>query len=445
MRSAGLAIVAALALAGGASAQVIAPHVQDGELAVAPDGTPFVAYVRASKLQIASRGAGGRWQTRGAGSVAPGAGLVAFAAGKAGPIAVLLGPDGRSLVLIRGQRRTQLAGALPPGVTLGWPGLALDARGLPVIAYTRWRQSTHESVLVLARIDKRGRLSLQNVTSGGFPSSFVAPPVAPIFVGGRVHVIESYGLDGAVGTIEWHPRRRGWAGQYIDGGIGDYPVGPLLAATGAGGTVYAAWTQALLGTGDLPVTLAVHGRSIQSDFVLNRALTTGLAVTAGGAEVAANEWIAAGEMGLPGSAVAWAGTVVGHGRTIELDGWLADLAAAPRGARDLLLAGPSGLSWFRAPRPPQVRLSIEAAATGTGSVLVSGRVRGVAAGIVTVYRERPGSPRESAGTARLTADGSFSLVDRPQPRPLLYRAVYVEAVTGIPYAALLRQPFSSNR
>jgi hypothetical protein len=70
MRSVGLVVVAALALAGGASAQVIAPHVQDGELAVAPDGTPFVAYVRASTLRIASRAANGRWETRRAGSVA---------------------------------------------------------------------------------------------------------------------------------------------------------------------------------------------------------------------------------------------------------------------------------------------------------------------------------------------------------------------------------------
>jgi hypothetical protein len=443
MKRVGLVVVAALALAGGASAQVVVPRVQDGELAVAPSGTPFVAYVRASTLRIASRTAKGRWQTRSAGPVAPGAALVAFDAGKAGPVAVLLGPDERSLVLVQGGRRTRLAAPLPPGVTLGWPGLALDARGLPAIAYTRWRQSTQESVLVLARVDKRGRLSLRNITSGGFPKSFVAPPAAPVFVGGRVHVVESYGVDGAVGTIEWHPRRHAWAGQYIDGGVGDYPVGPLLAATGGGGgTVYAAWTQALLGTGDLPVTLAVHGRSIQSDFVLNRALTTGLAVTAAGAEVAANEWVAAEEMGLPGGAVSWAGTVVGHGRRIELDGWIADLAAAPRGARDLLLAGPTGLSWYRSPRPPQIRVTLDAAATGTGTVLVSGRVRGGSGGTVSVYRERPGSARESAGAARLAADGSFSFVDRPQARPLVYRAVYVDAATGIPYAALLRAPIS---
>jgi hypothetical protein len=440
MRSAGVVVAAALALAGGASAQVVARHVQDGELAVAPTGKPYVAYVRSSTLRIASRGAKGRWLTRQAGSVTPGAALVAFEAGKLGPVAVILAPESRGLVVVQGRRRTQLAAGLPAGVSVGWPGLKLDSRGLPVIAYTRWRQSTHESVLVLARIDKRGRVNVRNVTSGGFPKSFVAPPAAPLFVGGRVHVIESYGADGAVGTIEWHPRKHGWAGQYIDGGVGDYPVGPLLAATGAGGTVYAAWTEALLGTGELPVTLAVHGRSIQSNFVLNRALTTGLAVTRAGPEVAANEWLSADELGLPGSAVSWAGSVVGHGRRIEVDGWLADLAAAPRGARDLLLAGPAGLSWFRSPRPPQIRVSVEAAATGTGAVVVSGRVRGGSGGNVAIVRERPGSPRETVGTARLGADGSFSLVDRPSARPLLYRAVYTDAASGIPYAALLRQP-----
>ena len=107
-------LAAALAFAGGASAQVIAPNVQEGELAVAPDGTPFVAYVRASALRIVSRAANGRWHTRKAGPVASGGALVAFAAGKAGPVAVLLGPDERSLVLVQGRRRKELAGALPP-------------------------------------------------------------------------------------------------------------------------------------------------------------------------------------------------------------------------------------------------------------------------------------------------------------------------------------------
>src|SRR5205823_7276712 len=125
----------------------------------------------------------------------------------------------------------------------------------------------------------------------------------------------------------------------------------------------------------------------------------------------------------------------------ELDGWLADLAAAPHGARDLLLSRPGGgLSWFRSPRPPVVRVSVGAAAGAGGAVVVNGRVRGAGRGKVTVYRERLASSRQMVGTATLARDGSFSLVDHPPLRPLLYRAVYTAPSTGIPYAALLRDP-----
>ena len=191
-------VAAALALAGAASAQVVAPRVQDGELAVAPGGKPFVAYAHAGALHVASRSSKGRWVTQRAGSLAPGAALVAFEAGKLGPVSVVLGPEARGLVVVQGRRRTQLAAGLPAGVTLGWPGLALDSRGLPVIAYTRWRQSTHESMLVLTRIDKRGRVNVRNVTSGGFPKSFVAPPATPLFVA----------REGARARVLRHGRRR---------------------------------------------------------------------------------------------------------------------------------------------------------------------------------------------------------------------------------------------
>ena len=78
-------------------------------------------------------------------------------------------------------------------------------------------------------MDGRGRLSRQNLTWGGFPGSFVAPPAAPIFVDGHIHVIESYGLDGAVGAVESHPRPApAGLGQFIDAGNGDYAGrGPL--------------------------------------------------------------------------------------------------------------------------------------------------------------------------------------------------------------------------
>jgi hypothetical protein len=445
MRIAGLAIFIALAPAAAASAEVVAPGVRDGMVAVAPNGTPLVAYVRGASLQIAERAAPGRWRTTRARAVSAGSTLVGFAAGVNGPVALVRSADERTLVLVRRHAgtwgATQLAARLPVNTTVGWPGLTLDRRGRPLVSYTRWHRSTHRSALILARLDARGRVRSEHITAEGFPKSHVAPPAAPVIVSGRVHVIETYGFDGAVGTIDWTRKKYTWEGQFIDAGIGDFPVGPLFAAAGPRGTVYAAWSQALLGISALPVSLAVRGRSINSNVILDRAVTTGLAVTSAGPEVTANEWVSADDLGLAGDATAWAGELVGHGRTIELDGWLADLAAVRSGARDLLLARPgAGLSWFRSPAPPLVRVTIGAAAGSGGAVVVSGRVRGATRGKVTIYRERLGFSRQAVGAATLAGDGSFSLVDHPPLRPFLYRAVYTAPATGIPYAALLRDP-----
>jgi hypothetical protein len=312
-------------------------------------------------------------------------------------------------------------------------------RGLPTIAYTRWQRSTRRSVLKLARIDRHGRLRSTRITQDGFPTSYVPPSAVPVRVHGEIHVIQSFGIDGAVGTIEWHPQKRKWTGQFIDAGIGDFPVGPLFGAVGGAGTVYAAWSEAFLGLGELPVTLAVHGRSIDSDFVLDRALTTGLDVARSGPEVAANEWVSADELGLSGPDVVWAGVIVAHGRSVGLDGLIEGLSSAPHGAHDLLLANPDGLSWYRSRRARSVRMSIDATEQLDGSVVVTGRARGASAGTVTLYRERPGTPRELVATAPLAGDGSFMLLDRPTIGPFLYRAVYVDGSTGVPYSALLRE------
>src|ERR671937_2697137 len=100
MRAAGLAIVIALALSAAASAEVVAPGVRDGMLAVAPNGTPLVAYLRGSSLQIATRVAPGRWRTTRAQAVAAGSTLVGFAAGPAGAGAPVRGRDQRVLGLL---------------------------------------------------------------------------------------------------------------------------------------------------------------------------------------------------------------------------------------------------------------------------------------------------------------------------------------------------------
>jgi hypothetical protein len=436
---------AALFLTEGASGEVVARGVQDGMLATTRAGRPVVAYVRGTSLAVAARTGAHRWRTTRAAAVPRGSTVVALGSGAAGTVALVQNADDRRLVLVRqagpGWAVTELAGGLPAGTTLGPPGLALDPHGLAAVAYTRWRVDTHKSSLVLLRFDRSGRVRAQQITSQGFPKSHVAPPAAPVFTRGALHVIESYGYDGAVGTIEWGPkRRRGWSGQFLDSGIGDFPVGPLLTAIGPAGTVYAAWTEALLGTGEYPVLLAANGRTIESDVLLDRALTTGLIAPASGVVVAANEWVTAAALGLENGGVTWAGTVASRGRKTELDGWLAGLASRRGGSRDLLLAGPGGLSWFNAPATPVVRVRLAATGNDDGSVSLSGRVQGYAGGRVAIYRERPGSARAVAGAVTPARDGSFAFTDRRPLRPLLYRAVWVQPKSGVPYAALLRTP-----
>jgi hypothetical protein len=236
------------------------------------------------------------------------------------------------------------------------------------------------------------------------------------------------------------PTRGSWEGQFIDGGIGDAPVGPLFARVGPAGTVYAAWTEFLSATGEFPLTLAVHGRDIFSDFVLYRAVTAGLALTPRGPVVAANEWVSQADLGFDGDALVWAGIVAGpRGARAQLDGRIAGLAGGPLG-RELLLSRGGGLSWYRMKRRAP-RVTLRGTAGGEGVVL-TGRVRGVAGGTVAIYRERPGRPRQLVRNVAIGANGSFRLVDRGAPRLRVYRAVYVDRMTGIPYAFLLRQAVS---
>ena len=123
--------------------------------------------------------------------------------------------------------------------------------------------------------------------------------------------------------------------------------------------------------------------------------------------------------------------------SVEVDGWLAGLAVAPRGGRDLLLGGPDGLRWFRVPRMPTTKVTLEATDYGS-SIDLEGTVSGVASGTVRIYRERPGEHRQALGRATIS-NGSFGFTDRPSARPLLYRAVYT-GVGGVPYAALTPRP-----
>ena len=91
--------------------------------------------------------------------------------------------------------------------------------------------------------------------------------------------------------------------------------------TGPAGTLFAAWTESLNWYSDAPVTLARHANEMTSKVVLDRALTTGLALPQSGPEVAANEWVGAGELGLGSESADWAGTIVRGRQHAELDGY----------------------------------------------------------------------------------------------------------------------------
>jgi hypothetical protein len=442
IRSAALAFVAALVAAGSASAEVVARGVDDGLLALNARGSPSVAFVRGSTLVVASRSAAGRWSQARAASVAAGSSVMAFRIGAAGPVVLVESADSRALRLVRrasvGWRTVQLAGRLRGAQRLGWPGLVLNRQGLPSVAFTRWNGATFDTQLLLAQVDANARVRTRPITAEGFPKSLVPPPAEPVLVGGRVHVIESYGYRGVLGTLEWFPKRGTWTGLGLDSGVGDFPIGPLLAGISPNGVLHAVWTESVSYFGSTPVTLVDRTSVASSRFVLDRALTTALALPSTGPEIAANEWVGSEDLGLASRDNLWAGTIVRGKSTVELDGWLAGLAVAPRGGRDVLLGGPDGLRWFRARRRPELHMSIEATDLG-GSVAVSGRVPGVANGSVTIYRERPGEPRRAAGRAALDG-GAFSFTDHPTVKPLVYRAVYVDPASGIPYAALLRAP-----
>ena len=445
LRSAALVAAIALVAAGGASAETVARGTSFGQLAVDAKGTPFVAYVYGSTLVVASRTAPNRWARADAASVPTGSSVMAFAIGAQGPVLLVGSADSRKIFLVRRRSvgwQTVVVASVAARYRLGWPGLALDSRGLPVVSYSRWDGPTLKSRLLLDRIDAKGRIQTRRITLEGFPKSYIPPPATPVLFGDRAHVIESYGYKGVVGTIEWYPDKKTWTGLGLDAGLGDWPLGPVLAGVRQG-VLHAAWTESLL-TMDLtaaPVALASRRHFASTSYVLDRALATALVLPPTGPEVAANQWVDSGDLGLQGDADVWAGPIIRGATHIEVDGWLAGLALAPGGGRDLLLGGRDGLRWFRVPHVLTTSVSLDAVDDGT-NVSLSGRVHGVSTGSVTIYRERPGEPRTAIGKAMLSG-GEFSFTDRPPVRPLTYRAVYTDPQTGLPYAALLRNPVGS--
>jgi hypothetical protein len=426
---------------GTAGAEIVARNAADGALALNAKGTPSVAYVRGTKLVVSTRAGLAKWRGVNAATTTAGATVKAFRIGAAGPVALVQSSDDRSLALVRkrgSEWQTIRIATVPATMALGWPGLALDAKGLPIVAYTRWNGLNLNTQLQFVRFGANGRPASQNVTRDGFPQSIVPPLAAPVLAGGRVHVVEAYGFHTVTGAFEWYPDGKTWTGLGLDVTRGDFPVGPMLAGL-LQGRLYAAWSQSMAAFDATPVTLAARATNPSSEFVLDRALTTALALPAHGAEVAANQWVSADELGLAGDGVVWGGTVVSGNEGAEqvgLDGWIGGLAVAPKSGREILLERGGNLEWYRSPARLTTRVTLRAL-PDADAVSVDGRVEGASGGQVTVYRENLDGTRTAIGNAQLSG-GSFSLRDKTTARPLVYRAVYTAPSTGIPYAALSR-------
>jgi hypothetical protein len=426
------------AAAGAARAEIVARNASDALLALAPKGAPSVAYVRGTHLIVVTRTGAARWRSVNAAAVPADSTVKAFKIGAAGPVVLVQSSDDRTLLLVRkrGTRWQRLrVASVPATMALGWPGLALDAKGLPLVAYSRWNSLNLNTQLQLVRVDAASRATAQSITRDGFPQSIVPPPAAPVLVGGRAHVVQAYGFHTVTGAFEWYPNGKTWTGFGLDVSRGEFPIGPVLAGL-LQGRLVAAWSQSMVAFDAAPVTLAERATNASSEFVLDRALTSALALPASGAEVAANQWVTPDELGLGGDGVVWAGTVVSGETAIELDGWIGGLAVAPKGAREILLERGGNLEWYRSPARLATAVHIRTL-PDADRIHVEGQVEGAAGGRVSVYRERPDGSRELAGTAPL-AGGSFSFTDATSGRPLLYRAVYTAPGTGIPYAALGR-------
>ena len=425
--------VLAVACAAVGDAAIVAPGADDAILALTPRGAPRVAYVSGSALFLASPRAGGRWRSVRIAALPSGrprvAGLEVTDGGRA--FVLVEDEEGRWLVLAdRPRTRWRLrvvARELPAEAVLGPAGLTLDRVGKPAVAYA-FRLPDRRTFL---RLVTGGSFRTIAITLEGFPESGVVPAAAPVRMpDGTIRVLETYAARGG-GAILWRYATGEWRGLFLSSSVGGTaPVGPVFAEA-AGPAFAAAWTLAGPAAGEFQARLARRPDRPQAEILHRRARVEAVLLTAGDVLVAASESVA----GLT------AGLLLAADST-ELDGRILGAAASAGGVRHLLLANPDGLSWYSTPVLQALEVSLRGAAGPEGTVQLSGRVGGRISGRVEIYRERSGVARELVGTAPIAADGSFAAVDVPPTRPVLYRAVYRDELSGIPYASLLRTPVS---
>jgi hypothetical protein len=422
-----IALLTAVAVASPAQAEVVTSQTDRGLLAVAADGTPYVAYTVGRNLFVTLRTDQGGWRATRLGRL-PGA-KVTLAGIRIGEhpqryVSVLAEDlQGRWLVLARGSRITSIARPAA-GSSLGPAGLTLDARERPAIAYAV-RRASGKTFLRLVTFGQGLRPRTHAITEKGFPGSRLPPGAAPVLVNGRLHVVETY----TSAAIDWAQNNSGgWQGQYLFASRDGTPQG-RVGAVFLPSTLWAAWTQVYP---DELVVLLTSSAETQTTWTLTRGIFVSIAQGEDAPEVAAYDWVNLAE-----DWPVYAGIVVRGpvDATWQLDGRLDGYAIAPGGSRQLLLSREGALEWFRAPAPSLPSIQITMGAVSEAGQ-VSGNVVGASSGMIEIYRELPHAPRELVTATPVTPDGSFQADGLGSSPGTLYRAVYVEPVTGIPFAFL---------
>jgi hypothetical protein len=396
---------------------------RQGALALAPGGSPRIADLEGNSVGYFEPS----WQGGAVVRLPSSNGRIAgFEIGPRGtPYVLAEDRGGRWLVLATraGSGWKTVRIARPSGAArLGRAGLALDARGRPVVAYAV-RYPSQKTYLRLADgLTGRSR----PVTRKGFPPSVVAPAATPVLLSnGRTAVVEAYAARGTA-TLFWRQVDGAWWGRFLHAAALGVPIGPVLAL-GSGTGVVAAWSVFYPTLGQTELFLSRLTDRARARILADEAQASALALGPDGAEVGANVVVG----GLIAGLFAFE-----DGTSVELDGAVLGLEVGPEGSRQLLLAREDGLYAYRTANRPSTRLTLSAARNGP-QVAVSGHLD-APGGSVRVYRERPGVPRVLVATVSAAQDGSFTALDEPGPEPAYYRAVYDEPLSGVPYATLTR-------
>ena len=326
-------------------------------------------------------------------------------------------------------RAIRIADAPKRGV-LGPAGLTFNGAGRPTVAYST-RDSDDRTSLWLVQVRRNGTLARTRVTRNGFPISVVPPASQPVLMpNGTLRVVQTFSQRGA-NAIFWRREEDRWWGRVLHASALGVTPFPIFASSPVGEEVYLAWTVAYAAQRELHLVFTSRTTRSRSVVIHRNAIAAALLFGPNGPEVAANENVAGLTAGLIFSPNIVTGILPSP--PVEVDGRILGYARDSDGGVQLLVEREGRLEWFLEPGVPTVRIILDGP--------LSGRVEGAApGGVIRVYRERPGVPREVVADATIDANGRFAGTDAaPQPGTH-YRFVYQRDASTFPYAYLAREP-----